>query len=1009
MVNTWIDVTTQGVTAGGDAATNTARLNTLIAGIKAGRIGATVYFPAGRYEFDGSIVIDDSSATENSLTRISLKGDGAGATQLQYNGTGTFILYKGMSYGQPAIIPEFGYFSFESLRIQCFIGEVFTVAGTVTAGDTLSVTATGPVIPAQLLLGGTVTAGDTLSVTASSAALGGSPVTVTSIIGTGDTVATAAAALCARLQGTPSLAALLFSTPSAGLILVADPTGIAVTWSTAVGGAATETLLATQAGAVSVTTTTVAGDTPATAATALCHALQATPALALPGLYFANPSPGTVTAANPDGIAVTWSATAGGAGTATLTASTTGFVAGSIGISLNCAAYVVLRDLVLTGWCIAAYLLDCYNLLFENCNISVNLLGTYGEGIWNASAPGFTANAACPASITFLNCQYANNFWGGVALTDCAACAFIGCTIINNGGNTALPKTANPTFGIGLANDNLTPASPYFASQGPWGASFDSTLFQDNFGAADIYLQGGNGVAGAAQFYLTGVAAGASLELSAASAGIANAPVGVSYTPSATDSIASAATALFGLLQANANLTAAGLAFTLNNYGPYSVLAAFAPAGLPVAWTATVAGEAGSNFVAGQLAVEGPTGLLVQGCSFSRTLDSCAQACIRLDVGPSPSGWPTPLVLLGNGFAHYGYGYTPSRARPYVSVPSGQIFTIGGAITPGDTLSITASGNGLGGAPVTVGYTAVAGDTLAAAAAALCGLLAANAALAAAGIVFGNATPAAITASVLTGLTVMWSSAVAGAGTESITATPAYQAPYQVTDWGNLYGDAAERPNFAGPIQGGKALASAWATFDGSNGYVRQSFNIASLTRNGPGNYTLAFQKPMIFRANTDNPPAALFTVGGMLAAGDTLALTASGQNIVGAPVTTAYTTLAADSPASAAAALCGLLAAGPALSAAGLLFANPSPGVIAASARTSVAVAWSASATGGASIAIASNADYAVTGGLNGIGFFATGAKTPASVTVLTYDRAGKAADFSDISVSCHGGNTMI
>jgi hypothetical protein len=52
---------------------------------------------------------------------------------------------------------------------------------------------------------------------------------------------------------------------------------------------------------------------------------------------------------------------------------------------------------------------------------------------------------------------------------------------------------------------------------------------------------------------------------------------------------------------------------------------------------------------------------------------------------------------------------------------------------------------------------------------------------------------------------------------------------------------------------------------------------------------------------------------------------------------------------------------------------------------------------------------DYAVSGSLNGIGFLVAAAKAAANVTVQTFDQTGAAKDFSDVSVVCHGGNSMI
>jgi hypothetical protein len=604
MADSWVNVTAHGVTAGNSAATNTANLNALIASIKSATSDATVFFPAGTYNFDGVITISDATATEDSLRRVSLRGDGPGATQLNYTGSDRFLTYEGPGYLTNTAGPDYGYFSFEKLRLQ--------------------------------------------------------------------------------------------------------------------------------------------RDTSA------------------------------------------------------------GFSSSSAGVALICAGFIALRDVVVSGWGNGLYVQDSYNILVENCTIFGNLTGVFAQGIFTASQAGYSTNPSNPDSITFLNCAFANNAWAAVTLIDSGACDFIGGSINDNGQNTVVPISPNPTYGVGILNGNDTSAMIVNASSSPWGASFEGVLFQDNFGYADVYLKGGSPFSAGQDFIVSGsVTIGDSLSVTATSAAIGGSPVEVGYTVRAGDTITSATAGLFAALQANAALSAAGVVVT--NPSP-SVILAFVPVGIAVAWSVAVAGAGTETIATGPLALEGPSGLLVKGCGFSRTLNAGAANCVRMDVGTSGSGWPTSLVLIGNGFSHYGIGYTPSAAKPYVAVGA----------------------NG---------------------------------------------------------------------------------APYQVTEWGNLYADDVERPSFQGPVQGPKALASAWATFDGVTAAISQGFNVASVTRNGAGNYTLTFQRALMFRQNTDST----------------------------------------------------------------------------------------------------ANTDYAVTGGLNGIGFFVVSNRTAASLTIATCDGSGTAADFTDISVACHGGNSLI
>jgi hypothetical protein len=56
--------------------------------------------------------------------------------------------------------------------------------------------------------------------------------------------------------------------------------------------------------------------------------------------------------------------------------------------------------------------------------------------------------------------------------------------------------------------------------------------------------------------------------------------------------------------------------------------------------------------------------------------------------------------------------------------------------------------------------------------------------------------------------------------------------------------------------------ARAWVNFNGSNGEIRKSGNIASVVRNGHGNYTITFTKPMPHKDYTVIPGVSYFSAG---------------------------------------------------------------------------------------------------------------------------------------------------
>ena len=99
--------------------------------------------------------------------------------------------------------------------------------------------------PATATVAGTLTVGDTLQLTATSTAISGSPVTVTYTTKAGDTPTTMAAGLVTLLNANAALVAVgVYASAAAGVITIYWPSTVSPTivWSKNVGGSATETI-----------------------------------------------------------------------------------------------------------------------------------------------------------------------------------------------------------------------------------------------------------------------------------------------------------------------------------------------------------------------------------------------------------------------------------------------------------------------------------------------------------------------------------------------------------------------------------------------------------------------------------------------------------------------------------------------------------------------------------------------------------------------------------------------
>jgi hypothetical protein len=78
-----------------------------------------------------------------------------------------------------------------------------------------------------------------------------------------------------------------------------------------------------------------------------------------------------------------------------------------------------------------------------------------------------------------------------------------------------------------------------------------------------------------------------------------------------------------------------------------------------------------------------------------------------------------------------------------------------------------------------------------------------------------------------------------------VQVNPSGGSVYDVTDLGNMYGSNTEKPVYIGPNKTGAAMASAYVTFDGTAASPTpiKKYNISAITKNGPGDYTITFEK----------------------------------------------------------------------------------------------------------------------------------------------------------------------
>jgi hypothetical protein len=169
------------------------------------------------------------------------------------------------------------------------------------------------------------------------------------------------------------------------------------------------------------------------------------------------------------------------------------------------------------------------------------------------------------------------------------------------------------------------------------------------------------------------------------------------------------------------------------------------------------------------------TGISMFGNLTNRTYDLVTAATIVLQSqGAAGLGANMTVVRVTDG--------TDTAATASVGGTSftKETATIGGTITNGDAVRITATSSGITGSPVTVSYAVGASDTVSTIAAGLKALINANSAFQAVNLT-ATVVGAVVTIVYPTSLTVTWSQAVTGSATETVTLAAGTATVYGAT------------------------------------------------------------------------------------------------------------------------------------------------------------------------------------------------------------------------------------
>lgn len=142
------------------------------------------------------------------------------------------------------------------------------------------------------------------------------------------------------------------------------------------------------------------------------------------------------------------------------------------GLTVDLAAWFVLRNLVIEQFHYAFVGYDVLSFIAESCQFKWS---DYGATLQYQAFSN-------PNAITFLNCEFSNNFNYGLAVGNCAVLDLIGCGIQGNG----LTGVDVHRYGVLINNNNTGQVE-----EGTNAANIIGCYFELNANDADLWFQGG--------------------------------------------------------------------------------------------------------------------------------------------------------------------------------------------------------------------------------------------------------------------------------------------------------------------------------------------------------------------------------------------------------------------------------------------------------------------------------------------------------------------------------------
>lgn len=324
----------------------------------------------------------------------------------------------------------------------------------------------------------------------------------------------------------------------------------------------------------------------------------------------------------------------------------------------------------------------------------------------------------------------------------------------------------------------------------------------------------------------------------------------------------------------------------------------------------------------------------------------------NLSVLSSPLAEPAQITVGGTALTGDSM-YVEFTGPSFSQVASASdVGVLSGTPAAGDTVPLTITNSGVSTLPVTVTYTVLASDTLGSIAEGIAALVNGNATLSAAGIT-ATAEPTEITVfhngAIGNGTTLSSTPTHGGGGSEAIAfansgalsgglGVPGQNGVVVVAPSTTGNTTTQQATALAAAINANKALAALSVT-------ATSSAAVVSLT-------VPAAVEPATIAAWV-NTTAPTITIGGTVAAGNVMTLTFTGNMITGSPVSVTYTCVAGDTDTTVAAGLAAAINADAALDSAGFSASSASGVITVNQPITSGQVRYTGTTTGSETITV--------------------------------------------------------